>query len=147
MSAPELRAYQRSVIADIWAAIEAGQCRILLVAPTGSGKTVIAAELIGGALAQGKRVLFLAHRRELIGQASRKLHAIGVDHGVVLPGYPMRLGELVQVASIASMHARAIRSKTIELPDADVVIVDEAPHCRARTYRRPRAAYPTANVP
>src|SRR5512133_629461 len=71
MNAPVLRAYQRAVIADIWAAIEAGQRRIVLVAPTGSGKTVIAAELIGDAVAQGKRVLFLVHRRELVDQSAK----------------------------------------------------------------------------
>jgi DNA repair protein RadD len=123
MSAPELRPYQTGVIARIWAAIEAAQRGILLVAPTGSGKTVIAAEIVRDAVRRGWRVLFLAHRRELIGQASRKLYAAGVEHGIILPGYPMRLTEPVQVASIASLHARAIRSSTIDMPAADLVII------------------------
>jgi DNA repair protein RadD len=145
-AAPELRAYQRSVFVRIWAAIEMGQRRILLVAPTGSGKTVIGAEIVRDAVSRSLRVLFLAHRRELISQASRKLHAAGIDHGILLPGYPPRLGEAVQVASIATLHARAIRTATIDMPLADLVIVDEAHHARARTYRRILEAYPNAIV-
>jgi superfamily II DNA or RNA helicase len=146
MTAPELRPYRSDVIARIWAACDAGRRRILLVAPTGSGKTVVAGSIVADALARGLRVLFLAHRRELISQASRKLHDVGIDAGIILPGYPMRLSEPVQVASIASLHARAIRSSAIDLPVADLVIIDEAHHCRARTYRRILEAYPKAIV-
>ena len=48
MSAPELRQYQRDVIAEFHARVEEGCRRIILVAPTGSGKTVIAGEIIAG---------------------------------------------------------------------------------------------------
>src|SRR5437867_1566491 len=57
-----LRPYQAKAVAEIAAA---EQRRLMLVAPTGSGKTVIAAEVIREA---GAHVLFLAHRRELIFQ-------------------------------------------------------------------------------
>src|SRR5439155_4965299 len=108
--APELRPYQSDVIARIWAAIEDAKRRILLVAPTGSGKTVIAAELIRDAVAQGKRVLFLVHRRELVSQSARKLYDTGIDPGIILAGGPeMRLAQPVQVACIPTLHARAIR--------------------------------------
>lgn len=93
-----------------------------------------------------KRILFLAHRRELILQTSRKLHEFGIDHGILLPGYPARLYEPVQVASIATLHARAVRSNRIQMPAADLVIVDEAHHVRARSYMRILAAYPEAIV-
>ncbi len=93
-----------------------------------------------------QRVLFLAHRRELIHQTSRKLHDLGIDHGILLPGYPVRLHEPVQVASVATLHARAVRSNLIEMPPADVVIVDEAHHVRARSYMRILEAYPKAVV-
>jgi superfamily II DNA or RNA helicase len=142
----ELRPYQRNVIARVDAAIAAGLRRILLVAPTGAGKTVIAAAIINAALVSVKRALFLAHRRELILQASRKLYGLGHDHGVLLPGYPTRLHEPLQIASIATLHARAVRSNLIELPEADLVVVDEAHHARARTYARIIDAYPNAVI-
>jgi DNA repair protein RadD len=146
ISAPVLRPYQADVIARVEEAIDAGQQRVLLVAPTGSGKTVIAAAIVASALERRQRVLFLAHRRELINQASQKLHALGVDAGIILPGFPMRLAEPVQVASVASLHARAVRTTRMDMPAADIVVVDEAHHCRARTYRRILDAYPNAIV-
>jgi DNA repair protein RadD len=145
-AAPEFRPYQRDVIERVNAEIVAGRRHILLVAPTGSGKTVIAAAFIADAVRRSRRVLFLAHRRELINQASRKLHAAGVDAGIILPGHPMRLTEPVQVASIASLRARAISSSSIDMPIADIVVVDEAHHARARTYRRILQEYPRAVV-
>jgi type II secretory pathway predicted ATPase ExeA len=54
MSAPsprvDLRPYQADVIARLREAIAAGQRRPLLVAPTGAGKTVIAAAIVERAL-------------------------------------------------------------------------------------------------
>ena len=41
-----LRPYQVDIVADVEREIAAGKRRILLVAPTGSGKTVIAGEII-----------------------------------------------------------------------------------------------------
>jgi DNA repair protein RadD len=143
---PELRPYQTDAIARVRAEIDAGRRRILLVAPTGSGKTVIAAAFIRDAIQDRKRVLFLAHRRELIVQASRKLHDFYCDHGILLPGYPTRLHEPLQIASIATLHARAVRTNLVQLPDADVIVLDEAHHVRARTYLRILQSYPDAVV-
>jgi DNA repair protein RadD len=143
---PELRPYQREVMERFDAEVAAGRRRVLLVAPTGSGKTVIAGAIMAGTASAGGRVLFLAHRRELIQHASQKLYAVGIDHGVIQAGFPTRPGESVQVASISTLHARAIRTRTMDLPAADLVIVDEAHHTPARTYRRLLAAYPEAVI-
>ena len=114
--------------------------------PTGGGKTVIAGEVIARARQQRQRILVLAHRREIVGQTSAKLHAVGVDHGIIQAGFPPRTGEAVQVASISTLHARAVRLNKIELPPADLVVVDEAHHCRARSWRRIMDAYPDAVI-
>jgi DNA repair protein RadD len=156
----KLRPYQCDIIARFKYETAAGRGHILLVAPIGSGKTVIAAAIIAAALekepkpdstdeggvAMSKRILFLAHRRELIKQTSQKLHEFGIDHGVLLPGYTARLSEPVQVASIATLHARAVRRGTIDLPPADIIVVDEAHHVRARTYVQIVEAYPDAVI-
>jgi DNA repair protein RadD len=47
----KLRPYQREVIAKLDEAIAAGKRRIILVAPTGAGKTIIAAAIIQAAIA------------------------------------------------------------------------------------------------
>jgi superfamily II DNA or RNA helicase len=143
---PQLRPYQHDVIARIEAEVDGGRRRVLLVAPTGSGKTVVAAALVAKAVSRQQRILFLAHRRELIQQTSAKLHAVGVDHGIIQAGFPARPGEEVQIASISTLHARALRTNKMELPAADLVVVDEAHHCRARTYRRLIEAYPSAII-
>lgn len=42
----DLRTYQHQVVDDVEAALEAGYRRILLVAPTGAGKTIISVAII-----------------------------------------------------------------------------------------------------
>src|SRR4051812_3642514 len=103
MSAPEIRDYQRGVIAQFWANVEAGRRRILLVAPTGSGKTVIAGDIVRTQAEARKSILFLAHRREIITQTSQKLHAIDIPHGTIQAGIRARPFENVQIASIQTL--------------------------------------------
>lgn len=147
MSAPVLRSYQSDVVDRIWAAIAAGCRAPLIVAPTGAGKTVIAAEIVRREIGAGRRALFLAHRRELIAQASEKLHALGIlDQGIILAGHPTRPAAPVQIASISTLHARAVRSTKMDLPPADLVLVDEAHHIRAASYRAIVAEYPEAVI-
>jgi DNA repair protein RadD len=142
----ELRVYQHAVVDRIAAQVDAGKRRVLLVAPTGSGKTIVAAKIVSDAVTTGARVLFLVHRRELIHQSSRKLHDAGVDHGIVAANFPARPGEPVQVASIQTLHARAVRSRVLSLPAAEVVVIDEAHHATADSWRRILAAYPSAVI-
>ncbi|MET4698000.1 DNA repair protein RadD [Constrictibacter sp. MBR-5] len=141
-----LRQYQRDVLDQLHAAFAEGKRAPLIVAATGSGKTVMAAAAIDHAVDRGHRVLFLAHRRELIHQAHRKLYDQGIDAGVILAGHPARQGAPVQVASVQTLHARAVRGSAMDLPPADMVVIDEAHHATARTYQAIVAAYPDAVV-
>jgi superfamily II DNA or RNA helicase len=63
----ELRPYQVAVIAAFVRLVAAGVKRIILVAPTGSGKTLIAGSIIKTAVAAWRTVLVLSHRREING--------------------------------------------------------------------------------
>jgi superfamily II DNA or RNA helicase len=146
MTAPTLYPFQVDVIGRIASAVATGKRRILLVSPTGSGKTVIGGAIIRDAVERAKRIVFLCHRRELIRQTSEKLQRIAVDHGIIQAGFPTRPGERVQVASIATLHARAVRTRTIEIPPADLVMVDEAHHARARSWQRILECYPDAII-
>lgn len=98
----------------------------MLVAPTGSGKTHVAAEMIRSALEKSRNVLFLAPRRELIYQTSERLDRSGIRYGVIMAGEPTSMMARVQVASVNTLGARAIRRQRIWLPKADLVMVDEA---------------------
>lgn len=139
-----LRPYQHDVLGDVGQVIAAGKRRIIVVAPTGAGKTVIGAEIINTAVSSGQRVLVVAHTREIIRQTSRKLFDNGIDHGIIAAGLVAHPGEPVQVASVQTLSARALRGNRMQLPPADLLIVDECHHSPARTYRKIIDAYPQA---
>ena len=128
-AAPQvLRPFQAAALDRVRELLRAGIRRVLLVSPTGSGKTTIAAAVIDGARAKQGAVLFLAHRRELIDQCSARLDGAGVEHGVIQAGHPRALPALpVQVASVQTLARRGLR------PRATLIIVDEAHHARANT--------------
>lgn len=107
-----LRPYQQSAVQEIRARVAAGVRRLIVVAPTGSGKTTIAAHIIAKAVERGSRVLFMAHRRELITQAyNNRLIQLGVpeNHLGVLMGRDRRWrpGAPVKVASVDTLRNRA----------------------------------------
>jgi|tagenome__1003787_1003787.scaffolds.fasta_scaffold20962856_4 DNA repair protein RadD len=144
MSAPDLRPYQRAVVADFHREVAAGRKRVLLVAPTGAGKTILAAAIIQASAADRKPALVLAHRREIVGQTSNKLWDVGIRHGIIQAGTPPRPFEDVQVASVQTLWSRAMRSNAMELPVAELLVIDEAHHCPAETYQKIIDAYPDA---
>ena len=138
----ELRPYQQDIIAKVEQRIAAGEQRIIIVAPTGAGKTVIGAALINSAT--DKKVVVLAHTREIIKQTAEKLFAYDIEHGIVQAGFASKPWLRVQIASVQTLWARAMRTNRMELPAADLLIVDECHHAPAGTYRKIIAAYPNA---
>jgi DNA repair protein RadD len=147
MSAPDLRPYQRDFKEEFFRAVTVGCIRrILGVAPTGGGKTVMFADIIRTYVGQRKTVLVLAHTREIIGQTSKKLSSLDVVHGIIMAGTQPRPFENVQVAAIQTLHRRAIGSDKMQLPPADLLVIDEAHHCPAATYRKIIDAFPNAVV-
>ena len=68
----ELRPYQQQAVDSIWHEWETVN-KTLLVLPTGTGKTICFAKVAEEAVRRGKRVLILAHREELLQQASDKI--------------------------------------------------------------------------
>jgi DNA repair protein RadD len=143
-----LHPFQQTVVDQVEKEIEQGQRKLLLVAPTGSGKTVMGGAIINRAVERHHRVLVIAHRREIIAQTRDKLIANGVTPGIVLAGSEKELRPFasVQVASIQTLHARAIRSNRMPMPAATWVFIDEAHHGPARTYQAVLERYPDATI-
>jgi superfamily II DNA or RNA helicase len=141
-----LRWYQEQSIADLRRAIGAGAKRVILQLATGGGKTATAGAIARMARDKGRAVLFLAPRRELIYQARDAFKREGLTAAVVMAGeWQQRHGYDLIVASFDTLHARCIRSERMELPPADMLIVDEA-HILGKTREDIIRAYPDAVV-
>lgn len=137
-----LRPYQETAIDKVRDAFRAGHRAPLLVAPTGAGKTVMFGYIAGEAASRNKRVLILAHRKELIRQASAKLSDAQIDHGIIAPGFtPTR--DLVQVASVQTL-GRRLNDPRYDAPD--LIVVDEAHHAAAGQWRTIVSAYSSARI-
>ncbi len=119
---PKLRDYQRRVIAEVYAQIQAGMRRILLVAPTGSGKTVIASQLVAQAASRNQRVLFLVHREVLVEQTWEKFQSFGLSAGFIKSGWQEDRTALLQIASVQTLHRRHWWKSF----NPDLVLLDEA---------------------
>jgi superfamily II DNA or RNA helicase len=74
---------------------------------------------------RGKRALFVARGRELVNQFCGHLKSLGVPHGVIMRGKPTNLEAPVQVASKDTLVSWAMRRQEIDLPSADLVVIDE----------------------
>lgn len=122
----ELRDYQ----AEALAAIHATPCTRQLVAlPTGAGKTVLFATLTRD---RGPNALVIAHRTELITQAAERLECFYPGNVGILQADRRDLDAPVLVASVqtAPRHLAALR-----LRNDRTLIIDEAHHAAAETYR------------
>ena len=116
-----LRPRQAQAIADIRQAIKEGHKRIIVQAPCGFGKTVLAAHLIGGALSKGTKPLFTCPAISLVDQTVRSFEFEGIrDIGVMQAQHVRTDREAqVQIASVQTLIKRA-------LPDVDFMLLDEA---------------------
>jgi superfamily II DNA or RNA helicase len=116
----ELRPYQVEAIEATRRA--AAQGSVILQLPTGSGKTVIAGDIVKRALAKGKRVAFLVPYISLIDQTWQSFYKQGIkDIGVIQADHQLYdLDATCQVCSVETLSRRKI------YPDVDLVIVDEA---------------------
>ena len=142
MSAPELRPYQHDVIDEFDRRVE---------------QQVAAAS---SSWRRPARARPLSAPRSSAGRSARedgaRARASARDHHPDEPEttrsrhrarhYPSRLSrrplEDVQVASIQTLHRRAIHAETMDLPPAHLLVIDEAHHCPANTYRKSSKAIP-----
>ena len=127
-----LRSYQQEAVDSVLR--ELGNVRsTLLVLPTGAGKTRVATEI--ASRREGDRILFLAHRDELLVQARARLardcgDIVGLDQADQMAG-----DERLVVASVQTI-SRQSRLERFRPDRFDLIIVDESHHACAPTYKR-----------
>lgn len=132
----QLRDYQTRGLSNVLAAFRGGARSVLVVSPTGSGKTTIFSDLIASVQS---RAVVLVHRRELATQAANRLREFGVDLGFIMAGEPRRAFARVQIASVQTLVRR-------QAPPANLVIADEAHLSTAATWRKVIDQYPNAKI-
>ncbi len=137
----KLRNYQEGAVEGIRESYRDGFRSPLLVLPTGGGKTVVFSYIAAQTASRGKRVLILVHRIELLRQTANKLTEAGVYHGLINPKYTPNLHAPVQVASVQTVVNRLDK---IHAPD--LIIIDEAHHALAGTWKKIIEAFPNARI-
>ena len=136
-----LRPYQQTAVDAVRDSFRSGRRRPLLVAPTGSGKTVIFSYITASAAAKGNRTLVLVHRQELLEQCHRSLNSMDVPHGLIASGLTPGRHQLTQVASVQTLIRRFDR---VMAPD--LIVIDEAHHATAGAWARVLKQWPNARV-
>lgn len=126
-----LRDYQQSAVRRV---IEAWTCRrsVLVQMPTGTGKTRVLAAIVGdeleaGGAAEDGGVWIIAHRRELVGQINTTVRQF-------------LAGRRIKVCSVQwlARHLNDISHRP------RLIVIDEAHHALADTYRELWRRYPEA---
>lgn len=104
---------------------------VLGVLPTGGGKTATFSDIATNvamsyeASGSNKTIWILAHKRELVSQASKSLTGFGVDHGIIAAGRTPQYHQRVQVASLQTIINRLDR-----VQEPGFIIYDEAHHAK-----------------
>lgn len=139
----QLREYQAGAIAELRRAYASGKRRPLLCLPTGAGKTRCAAAIVAASVALGRRVMFVAHRIELINQAVDKLREAGIASVRVIRAEHDD-GDPTSAVIVASIQTISTARWQANLPQVDLVVIDECHRVRSNSYERLIAQYPGA---
>jgi len=131
----ELRPYQiqaQAAIFEQWLTVN----KTLLVLPTGTGKTIVFAKVAEEMVRRGKRVLILAHRFELLEQASDKIKtATGLTTVLEKAGNScLNSWFRIVVGSVQTLQSKK-RLEKFPVDYFDVIIVDEAHHSLSNSYQ------------
>lgn len=143
----QLRPYQQEARSAIQKEWTDGKKKTLLVLPTGCGKTIVFSKVIEDRVRKGERVLVLAHRGELLDQASDKLQKSTGLKTATEKAEQTSLGSFfrVVVGSVQTLQQEKRLSKFP--PDFfDTIVVDEDHHCISNGYQRVLKHFEEANV-
>ena len=142
----ELRPYQQEAkdsIFEQWESVD----KTLLVLPTGCGKTIVFAKVAEECVRRGKRVLIMAHRGELLEQASDKIYKTTGLRCAVEKAEETCLGSWFRI-TVGSVQSLQRDKRLSRFPDNyfDAIIIDEAHHCISDGYQKVLKYFSDAKV-
>ena len=142
-----LRPYQNEAVQAIRNEWNQGRLKTLLVLPTGTGKTVVFSKVVEEETNDGSIALILAHRGELLDQASDKLkETSGLDSALEkAESTAIGASEKVVVASVQTLSQEK-RLTAFAKDYFKTIVVDEAHHSMSDTYQRILTYFDGANV-
>ena len=144
----ELRPYQAEAVDAIRAEWERGNLHTLCVMATGLGKTITFAALSQMEVAEGRRVLILAHRGELLEQAADKIkRTTGLSCSVEKAEQTVRDNPWCRI-TVGSIQSLQQDSRLERFPPDywQTIIIDEAHHSLSAGYRKVIVHFPEARL-
>lgn len=133
-----LREYQKQAINDARQALRVHR-NVLLQAPTGSGKTVLASYMLHRVAQKNSRGFFICHRRELIDQTSQTFDSIGLEYSFIANGYDFNPHCPTQICSIDTL-----KNRLGKVPLPHLCVWDEAHHLGAAGWAKVHKNYHAA---
>lgn len=143
----ELRPYQETARQKVQKEWEEGKKRTLLVLPTGTGKTIVFSKIIEDRVKKGERVLVIAHRGELLKQASDKLYKSTGLKTATEKAEQTSLGSFYRVV-VGSVQTLQREKRLNQFPPEyfATIVIDEAHHAISDGYQRVLKHFEDANV-
>lgn len=143
----QLRPYQEEARVKVQQEWKEGRKRTLLVLPTGCGKTIVFSKIIEDRVKMGERVLVLAHRSELLEQASDKLMTATGLGTALEKAENTSIGSWFRVV-VGSVQTMQREKRLSQFPPNhfDTIVIDEAHHAISDGYQRVLEHFGEANV-
>ena len=137
----ELRDYQKKLLTEVSSELADPASRIMMQLPTGGGKTRIAGQLLAGWLKDGRKAVWLTHRRELASQTEGMLREAGVSASSNIQWAPHTNPPLIVDGVVVLMAQTVSRRNTMTnvwdgYDRGDLMIIDEAHHASAAGWAR-----------
>ena len=125
----ELRPYQKETINNIYSSMKKGNRCIIVQQPPRTGKTVIFSEIARRTTLNKNHVLFIVHRKEILDQTISTFKKQNVNFDLTTLGMVQTLTRHIE-----------------NIPEPQLIIVDEAHRALAKSYQRILSNFPQAIV-
>ena len=144
----KLRPYQQNLLQQVQIALGAdAKARVMMQLPTGGGKTIIAGALLVDWFTDGRKAVWLTHRRELAEQTGRMLtdaHISAITDVKWTPGTDAPAMSSGAVILMAQTVGRRVAKREIwnRYSADDLMVIDEAHHAAAKGWERAMQQWP-----